>query len=110
MSFHDHAYDAAYEAEKGEALRRKHELSALGKAVTRELAALNAKLDRLSEMLGVPVAEAAKPVSPQKPMTISEFAQKVGLSRPAIYRRIKKGEIALKGGRVPSSELARLGL
>jgi len=53
VSFHDCTFDLR-EAERGEALRRKHELDALGKAVSRELAALHAKIDRLSEMLGVP--------------------------------------------------------
>jgi len=56
VSFHDCTFDLR-EAERGEAIRRKHELDALGKAVTRELAALHAKIDRLSEMLGVPAEE-----------------------------------------------------
>jgi len=110
MSFHDCTFDLR-EAERGEAIRRKHELDALGKAVSRELAALNAKVDRLSEMLGVPVQGSnVATAAPEKPMTISDFARRVGLSRPAIYRRIKSGEVTLKGGRIPPSELTRLGL
>jgi len=105
MSFHDCTFDLR-EAEKGEQVRRKNELAALGKAVSRELAALNAKLDRLLELRGGQVAQP----KPEKPMTISEFARRVGFSRPAIYRRIEIGDITCKGGRIPPSELSRFGL
>jgi len=65
VSFHDCTFDLR-EAERGEAIRRERELDALGKAVTRELAVINAKLDRLNEMLGVP-AEVPKAASePQR--------------------------------------------
>jgi len=65
VSFHDCTFDLR-EAERGEHLRRKHELAALGRTVTRELAAIHAKLDRLSEMLGVPAEMPPVKLNPKR--------------------------------------------
>lgn len=67
-----------------------------------ELSAVHAKLDRI---LGI-----IQPPPPQTPMSIKEFADRVGLSRWTIQKRIKSRSIVHKGGRIPPSELKKFGL
>lgn len=45
-----------------------------------------------------------------RPMTVKEFASRVGVDRKTIYTRIRAGQIVRKLGRVPHSELAKYGI
>jgi response regulator of citrate/malate metabolism len=43
----------------------------------------------------------------QAPLTVKAFAQRVGMGRETIRRRIKAGLIRKQGGRIPASELSK---
>jgi len=105
MSFHDCTFDLR-EAARGEAVRRKRELDALGKAVSRELTALHAKIDRL-------LAEQvrASSAAPRPPLRQLEFAKRINTSPSALWKMIKEDKVnTTPDRRIPESELRKFGL
>jgi hypothetical protein len=70
--------------------------------MSQELAAINAKLDRILALI--------TPPQPLKPLTVTAFAKRVGLSRWTIARKIRFGELLSKQGRIPPSELKKFGV
>jgi len=61
---------------------------------------VNARLARIEQCLS-----ALLPA--QQPLSVSEFAQRVGRARSTVHRWIASGELQQKGGLIPASELGR---
>lgn len=66
------------------------------------LAEHSAKLDAILSALAAKTEE--------RPMTVKEFASRVGVNRKTIYHRLKEGALIKKMGRIPHSELAKFGI
>ena len=65
-------------------------------------------MDAISEIKGtlhLILRKLAELKPERKPLTRAEFARKTGYSYSTIIRRIEAGEIKLRDGRIPASEL-----
>jgi len=80
------------------------------KSATAQLSPEHAALLDVSARLARLEAQVARMSPPEKPLRVGEFAKRVGLSRYAIYERIRRGEIVKRCGRIPAEELGKFGM
>jgi hypothetical protein len=77
------------------------------RSVTDEVRQLSARVDMLFSIVQS-LAQSIR--ATQEPMTIPDFAERVGLSVSRVRRMVREGDIKTKGRKIPPTELLRFGI